>query len=292
MRIFVTGGSGYIGGAVIKELKARGHHVAALVRNDAASAKVRALGAEPVHGAIHSLDVIELAAREHDATIFMAGYKTAEDIAAEAEAIEKLHEIAKDDHVMVYTSGGWVYGDRGDAIVDEKAPIKPVELVAWRPAHEELVLAGTAKGIRSVVIRPAVVFGDGGGIVGMLVAQGAKGPVTVVGDGNNRWPMVRIDAIADLYAVVTENASATGIYNAVQDAAVPYVEIARAASRNAGGDGSVAFVPLEEARKQMGPFADALVIDLQMSGNKAKLELGWDPKRPTVIEELSDTVVP
>ena len=69
MRIFVTGGSGYIGRAVVAELRRRGHHVAALVRSDAAAATVRALGAEPVHGSLDSLDVIELAMREHDATL-------------------------------------------------------------------------------------------------------------------------------------------------------------------------------------------------------------------------------
>jgi nucleoside-diphosphate-sugar epimerase len=292
MRIFVTGGSGYIGRSVVAELRRRGHHVAALVRSDAASATVRALGAEPVHGSLDALDVIELAAREHDATIHVAGIAGPDDVARESRALDVLLRVAPNDHALLYTSGGWVYGDRGDAVVDEDAPLKPLALVAWRPAHEQRVLAGRERGIRSVVIRPGVVYGDGGGIVGRLVASAANGPLKIVGSGTNRWPLVRVDALAELYAAAVEQTAANGIYNGVAGAAVPYVEIARAASRAGGGDGTIEHLTLENARAMMGPFADALALDLQMSADKAKRELGWQPHRPTVLEELANTVVP
>jgi nucleoside-diphosphate-sugar epimerase len=177
MRIFVTGGSGYIGRSVLAELHRRGHHVHALARSDAAAATVRGLGATAVYGSLESLDVIELAAREHDATIHIAGIASPDDVARESRALDVLLRVAPNDHVLVYTSGGWVYGDRGDAIVDEDAPLAPVGLVAWRPAHETRVLAAAERGIRSVVIRPGVVFGDGGGIVGGLVAAARTGRV-------------------------------------------------------------------------------------------------------------------
>jgi nucleoside-diphosphate-sugar epimerase len=292
MRIFVTGGNGYIGRSVITELKRRGHHVAALVRSDAASATVRALGAQAVHGSLTSLDVIELAIREHDATIHLAGPQKAEDVAADAAMLDVFQHVAPNDHTLVYTSGGWVYGSRGDAIIAEDAPLAPVQLVAWRPGHEEIALKAQAKGVRVVVIRPGVVYGDNGGIVGMLMASANPGPVRVVGDATNRWPMVRVDALAELYAAAVEQPAASGIYNAALGAAVPYIEIARAASRAAGGNGSIEHLTYENAQAAMGPFAEALAIDLQMSGEKAKKELGWNPNRPTVLEELSNSVVP
>jgi nucleoside-diphosphate-sugar epimerase len=118
------------------------------------------------------------------------------------------------------------------------------------------------------------------------------GPVKVVGDGVNRWPTVRVDALAELYAAAIEQPAATGIYNASAAAAVPYVEIARAASRAAGGNGSIEHLTFENARAAMGPMADALAIDLQLSSEKAHKELGWNPRRPTVLEELSNSVVP
>lgn len=292
MRIFVTGGSGYIGRAVVAELKRRGHHVAALARSDEATAKVRALGAEPVHGSLDSLDVIELAAREHDATVHMAAPVPPDGVAREAKLLDVLLRVAPNDHTLVYTSGAWVYGSRGDAVVGEDAPLAPIALVAWRPAHEQRVLDARSRGIRPIVIRPGVVFGDGGGIVGMLIAQANPGPVRVVGDGTNRWPMVRVDALAELYAAAVEQSAAGGIYNAASGAAVPYVEIARAASRAGGGDGSIEHLTLENATAAMGGFAEALAVDLQLSSEKARRELGWSPHRPTVLEELANTVVP
>ena len=292
MRIFVTGGSGYIGRAVIAELRRRGHHVAALARSDKAAATVRALGAQAVHGSLDSLDVIELAAREHDATVHLASPVPPDGVAREGKMLDVLLRVAPDDHAIVYTSGAWVYGDRGDAVVDEDAPVNPIAMVAWRPGHEDQVLAASARGVRAVVIRPAVVYGDGGGIVGMLMASAKPGPVRVVGDGTNRWPMVRVDALAELYAAAVEQAAANGIYNASSAASVPYVEIARAASRAGGGNGSIEHLTLENARAAMGGFADALAVDLQMSSEKAKRELGWSPHRPTVLEELANTVVP
>jgi nucleoside-diphosphate-sugar epimerase len=292
MRIFVTGGSGYIGRSVVAELRHRGHHVAALVRSDAAAATVRKLGAETVHGSLDSLDVIELATREHDATVHVAGMTSPESVALEAAMIDMLARVAPNDHTVVYPSGGWVYGDRGDAVVDEDAPLKPIAIVAWRPAHEERVLALSARGIRTVVIRPAVVYGDQGGLVGYLSASANPGPVRVVGDGTNRWPMVRVDALAELYAAAVEQSAASGIYNGVNAAAVPYVEIARAASRAGGGNGSIEHLTYENAGTALGPMAEAFAMDLQVSAEKARRELGWNPHRPTVLEELANTVVP
>jgi nucleoside-diphosphate-sugar epimerase len=292
MRVFVTGASGFIGRAVVAELKRRGHHVAGLARSDAAAATVRGLGADVVHGSLDSLDVLELAAREHDATIHVAGVRGADDVAREAKALDGLLAVAPVGHTFVYTSGAWVYGDRGDAVVDEDAPLAPLAIVGWRPAHEQRVLAAAERGVRAIVLRPAVVFGDGGGMVGQLTRDGANGPLRIVGDGRNRWPMVRHDALAELYAACLEEARATGIYNAQSGASVPYVELARAASRAGGGDGTIEHVTLENARTQMGAFADALALDLQMSSEKAKRELGWAPHRPTVLEELANTVVP
>jgi nucleoside-diphosphate-sugar epimerase len=292
MRIFVTGGSGYIGRAVIAELHRRGHHVAALARSDTAAATVRALGAQAVHGSLDSLDVIELAAREHDATIQLAAPVPPDGVAREAKLLDVLLRVAPDDHTLVYTSGAWVYGDRGDAVVDEDAPLAPIAMVAWRPAHEARVLAARERGIRAVVIRPTVVYGEGGGLIGMMVAQANPGPLKIVGSGANRWSTVRVDALAELYAAAIEQPAANGIYNAINGAPVPYAEIARAASRAGGGNGTIEHLSFENAKAAMGPFAEALALDLQVTSDKARRELGWNPHRPTVLEELANTVVP
>src|ERR1700684_3396991 len=99
---------------------------------------------------------------------------------------------------------------------------------------------------------------SGGGCRGGGLPDAGKGDLGVVGEGGNRWPTVRHDALAELYGAAVDLRVARGVYNATRGAGVPYGEIAQAASRAAGGDGSVARIALDDARATMGPFADAL----------------------------------
>jgi nucleoside-diphosphate-sugar epimerase len=290
MPVFVTGGTGYIGASVVRELRRRTHVVRALARSDGAERKLRALGAEPVRGGLGDTDVLRSEALHADAVVHCAIDYTAESVALERVALETLLDALPAGRAFVYTSGVWVYGSRGDAVVAEDAPLAPLEIVAWRPAHEQLVLAQDGH-LRAVVIRPAIVYGDGGGIPGGMVDDARKGVLRLVGDGLNRWPTIRHDALAELYGAVVDRRLAHGLYNAQRGAAVPYGEIAYAASRVAGGDGSVEGITLDEARAQLGSYADALACDLQTDSSKAARELGWEPHRPTLLEEFSGTTV-
>ena len=290
MPVFVTGGTGYIGASVVRELRKRTHVVRALARSDAAEQKLRALGAEPVRGEMRDLDTLRAEAAQADAVVHCAIEDSGEGVAVERAALEAMVGALRPGRAFVYTSGCWVYGTRGDAHVDENAPLAPLELVAWRPAHEELVLSHDGR-LRIVVIRPGIVYGDGGGIPGGLVADAGKGALRVVGDGANRWPTIRHDALAELFGAAVDTRTAHGVYNATRGAAVPYLEIAHAASRAAGGDGRIAHITLDDAREQMGAYADALACDLQIDSSKATRELAWEPHRPTLLEELSNTTV-
>ncbi len=290
MPVFITGGTGFIGASVVRKLRKRTHVVRALARSDAAEQKLRALGAEPVRGDLRDLAVLRTEAAQADAVVHCAFDYSPDTVAIERAALEAMLDATRDGRAFVYTSGIWVYGSRGDALIDETSPPKPLELVAWRPAHEELVLAQGTR-VRAIVIRPGMVYGDGGGIPGGMVEDARKGTLRVIGDGANRWPTVRHDALAELYGDVVDKRVAHGVYNAARGAPVPYEEIARAASRAAGGDGEVEFVELDKARAQMGGFADALACDLNVDSSKAARELGWEPHRPTLLEELSNTAV-
>jgi len=288
--IFVTGGSGFIGASVIRELRRGTHIVRALARSDEAESKVRAAGAEPVRGELRDLDILRAEAAHADAVISLAQEQSADGVAVGERALAVLLDALPEGKTFVYTSGVWVYGSRGDAVVAEDAPLALFDIVAWRPAHEQMVLAQEGR-LRTIVIRPGLVYGDGGGIPGMMVEQARTSQLRVIGDGKNRWPLVRHDALAELYALAIDKRIARGVYNASRGASVPYLEVAHAASRAAGGDGGVAHVTLEDARGMMGPFADALASDLQIDSSRAARELRWEPHRPTLLEELSNTTV-
>jgi nucleoside-diphosphate-sugar epimerase len=290
MPVFVTGGTGFIGKSVVRDLRRRSHAVRALARSEASARALEELGAEPVRGDLRDLDTLRAQAAEADAVVHCAFEMSPETVALERAALEAMLDAVRPGRAFVYTSGCWVYGSRGDAVVGEDAPLNPLALVAWRPAHEQLVLAQDGR-LRALVIRPGIVYGDGGGIPGGMVEEARKGPLRVIGDGANRWPTVRHDALGELYGLAVDHREAHGVFNAARGAAVPYVEIARAASRAAGGDGGIEFLPLDDARRTMGPYADALACDLQIDSTRAARELGWEPHRPILLEELSNTTV-
>jgi len=292
MRIFVTGATGYIGHAVCLRAKKHGHDVIGLVRSESAKEKLLRSDIHPVMGDLENPEILREMAHDADAVVHAAFAYDARSVEIERAALDAMLGALDTDHeAFVYTSGVWVYGNRGDALIAEDAPLAPLPIVAWRPAHETLVLQAAKHHLRPIVIRPGLVYGDGGGIIGKMVDDAKVGTLRVVGDGNNRWSCVRVDALAELYVLAIEEAAGGSIYNAVTGAAPTYLEIAHAASRAAGGDGSVLHISLEDARKAMGPFADALACDAKISSEKAKRELGWDPRRPTVLEELSNTTV-
>lgn len=292
MRVFMTGATGYIGKYVASELKRRGHDVVGLARNDSASEKLQRAGIHPVMGDMESAAVLHEMVRDADAVVhcgFSRGPKAPE---LEGAALDvMLDAIGSDHQAFIYTSGVWVYGNRGDAVVGEDAPLAPTPLVAWRPSHERRVLGAAAHRVRTIVIRAAMVYGDEGGIVGSMLDQARRGVLKIAGTGLNRWSTVRVDALAELYVLALERAERGSIYNASRGAAVPYVEIARAVSRAAGGDGTIEHLALSQARSEMGPFADALAVDLQVTSERATRELGWEPQRLTILEELSATTV-
>ena len=290
MSVFVTGGTGFIGSSVVRELRARAHVVRALVRDERKAEKIRALGIEPVIGDLSDVDLLVREAAQTDAVVHAAFAQAPDAVDLERTALEAMIDALRPSRAFVYTSGVWVYGSRGDAVVAEDAPLNPLALVAWRPAHEQLVLAQQGR-LRAVVVRPGIVYGDGGGIPGMMVEQARNGTLRIIGDGANRWPTVRHDALAELYGAIVDRPSASGVYNASRGASVPYAEIAHAASRAAGKDGAVDTVPIEDARTQLGAFADALASDLQIDSGRAARELGWEPHRPTLLEEFAATAL-
>jgi nucleoside-diphosphate-sugar epimerase len=285
MKVFLTGASGYIGSAVAERLRAGGHEVYGLARNDAAAEKLTRAGVRPVRGDFSDPESLTDAARSAEGVISTA---TTYDPSIDGPAIDAiLGVLAGSNRPFVYTSGIWSHGDTGGKVVDETSPAKPIALIAWRQGVEDRVLAAAGRGIRSVVIRPAIVYGRGGGIpAGFVDSAKKEGAARYVGTGKNRWPMVHVDDLADLYLLALESAPPGTLLLAVNGPSRPVGELAAAASRGAGAGGKTAGWPLEEARQKLGPSADALVLDQQASGKRAQELLGWKPSRADVLQDL------
>jgi nucleoside-diphosphate-sugar epimerase len=288
MRVLVTGATGLIGGAVAHRLKEGGHEIVGLARSEASAAKLLDRGfvaeigelADPVNlaSAVRGVDAVVHAASPNDQNA-----ASLDEIATRA-ILEAQRGTGKR---FIYTSGSLVYGSTGDTSATEDTPLNPVEMVRWRQALEREILAAGAEGVRPVVIRPAWVYGNWGGAAMMMFAAAKEhGAALHVGDGQNRWSTVHTDDLADLYALALERAPAGSVFNGAHGSAPRLVEIARAASELGGAGGRVAAWPLDEARKVLWGFADAIASDQIISGEKAKRELGWNPRRASIIDEL------
>jgi nucleoside-diphosphate-sugar epimerase len=288
MQVFLTGATGYIGSAVARALSAQGYAVVGLARSDDQARTLAAQGLGAHRGDLRDPASLAEGARQADAVIHTALAAAADTAQVDRAAVEAvIGALAQFNRPFIYTSGCWVLGNTGDKVADEDTPLAPTPLVAWRPANEQLVLDAARRGVQGIVLRPAMVYGHGGGLVASFTQSARQhGAARVVGDGRNRWTFVHLDDLAALYVLALGAAAGTLLY-AADGSAVRVRDVAEAASRAAGADGKVETVPLEEARKTMGPFADALALDQQISGERAQRLLGWRPQAPPVLEELA-----
>ncbi len=290
MKVLVTAGTGYIGNAVVAALCRAGHDVTALTRHIEKAKWIERFGAKAVQGDITKPDTMAPFVKRADAVIHAAAEMSPDMGAIDRKTVSFLLDaVAQSDGLrrFIYTSGVWVLGDTGGKIVDESASTKNAPpMVAWRPAVEDLVGNGFGLGITAWIIRPGIVYGGSGGITAMLFASAEKeGAIRTVGDGRNHWPLVHRGDLADLYVRCVEQAPAGHVFNATDGSRLTLRAIAESLGRAAGCQGKVISTPMAEARAQIGPLADALAMDQEVSGVLAERLLGWEPRHRSLVGE-------
>jgi nucleoside-diphosphate-sugar epimerase len=258
MRIFLTGATGYIGGAVALALRERGHDVAALVRPESESKHLRDAGVVIVAGDLASLPSLGETLAAYDVFVHAAQSNT--DTAELARA--SVEAFAAQKGFLIYTSGVWVLGSTRDA--GESSPVQPFPLVSWRPGIEQQALAAGG-----AVLRPGCVYGGKQSLLGpWFAAAEQKQPLKIAGDGENHWALVDLHDLADCYVRLVEQ-RLPGIFHAVDDTRATMNECARAVAPDAILD----HVPAE------GAFGEVLAADQIISSDQTRRTLGWIPKR-------------
>jgi len=292
MRIFLSGSTGYVGSAVLDALLRGGHQVTALVRDPAKAERIARRGVQPVVGELSKSKSYAAAADACDGIIHTAYEYSKRGPDVDREAIESLLGIARRKSAgsrapfFVYTSGIWVLGAT-ETPADEHAPLNPAALVAWRPAHEALVLEAGAEGkVRTAVVRPGIVYGGSRGIIGDMLKDAANGLVRVIGSGKNHWPCVYDRDLADLYLRIATTPDAAGIFHANDEGDERVNDIAEALANHAKTPADIRHVPLEEARAKMGDYADALALDQKVRSPRARA-LGWNPSLRSVAGNVA-----
>jgi nucleoside-diphosphate-sugar epimerase len=285
MKVFLTGGSGYLGQATIRALQAHGHQAAALVRSDDAARRVSGIGAAVVRGQLTDTAVLHAAAADSDAVIHLAM-----DPGPDVARVDLASAIALQDGLgsrpYVHTGGAWVYGNT-DGVADETAPQDAPPITAWRRNNEKLVLDRAGQGGHPVLVMPGVVYGAGVGLIGTFLATPARdGAAHYIGDGENHWGVVHVDDIAELY-VAALAAPAGGVYIGVDGQQPTMRGIAEAVSAGAGHLGSATSISMDQARQEFGPLADAFALDQRFTAARARRELGWTPATRDILAELA-----
>jgi len=274
MHVVLTGGTGYIGSAVLRRLLEQGHTVTAVVRSEESADAVRSAGATPALGDVTDATWFAGVLADADGAIHTADLGGAGDDAV-LDAVESA--LGGTSRPYVHTGGVWSWGSGAD--LTEESPLAPPALTSWRAAREARVLAAD---VAAAVIAPAVVYGYGGGIPAGVLAgsRDDAGVVTLVGSGEQHWSSVHVDDLAELYVLALEQ-GATGVFIGASGENPTVRELGEAA-----GDG-VRAESDDESRARLGAgFADALLLDQQVSGEKARTLLGWAPSRASVLEEL------
>src|SRR5690349_10091686 len=248
MEVFLTGATGYIGSAVAEALQKAGHKVTGLARTPEKAKQLEARGVRASLGDLREPETVAAPARAAEGVIHTANTNDASSAQVDAAAVRAvLKSLEGTGKPFVYTSGVWVLGSTGDKVADELTPVNPTPLVAHRPAIEQEVLGYKDRGVRTIVIRPALVYGRGGSIPRML-SQSARetGAARYLGDGENRWPFVDVDDLAQLYVLALEKAPPGSLYHAAHGPYYRVREVAEAASIGAGAKGKTQATPLDE----------------------------------------------
>ena len=296
MRVFVTGGSGHIGSAVIPELQSAGHQVIALARSGAAAQKLAAAGAEVRRGDLSDLDLIRTTAAEADGVIHLA-YRS--DLAASGDIVG----VAGAYREVMDSVGAALEGTGKPFVSPDGTMVLWMGGIAGRPGTEENTVEGgpvadsenatvalAARGVRSSVIRLAPVVHsalDTRGFTPALIGMARQhGVAAYVGDGANRWPAVHTLDAARLFRRALESAPAGSRLHGVAEEGVPFREIAEAIGRNLGLP-AVSIAP-EDAAAHFSYLSVFVAADNPASSMLTRQRLGWEPAHASLIADLDE----
>lgn len=293
MHVFVTGGSGQTGPAVVAELVAAGHTVTGLARSDTAAARLKAFGATPQRGSLDDLDSLRRGAEAADGVLHMAygGDYTDPDaiIRRDRGAITALGQaLVGSGKPLVITSGTLVM-PAGRVSTEQDTP-DPESVVAARVAGEQACLDLADQRVRASVVRLAPTVhgaGDYGFIPALIAAARRAGVSAYIGDGTNRWPAVHRADAARLFRLAVEKAPAASVLHGAGESAVTIKAIAEQIGKIL--DIPTVSLTTDQAAGHLGnPFLATLFsLDVPVSSQYTQALLDWSPQHATLLEDLA-----
>lgn len=317
MRVFVTGATGFIGSAVIRELIHAGHRPVGLARSRQSADRLQAMGAEPHSGSLEDADSLRSAASATDGVIHLAfmhqlssvpwaarlqiflggmpsgivGRFLAITAKADRQAIDALGSALQGSGRPLVTTFGTIalasQRASGSIATEDDQP-DPESPGAGRALTEHNVSEWSTRGVRGSIVRLApTVHGDGdrSGFIPNLIKTAQKRQFAgYVGDGSNRWPAVHRDDAARLFRLALESGTSGAVYHGAAEQGVSFREITQAIGQGVGVHSGT--IPDELAAKHFGWLGPLVGIDNPVCSQKTREELGWVPEGPELIADL------
>jgi nucleoside-diphosphate-sugar epimerase len=292
MRVFVTGSTGFIGTALVRELLDNGHKVLGLTRSEDGAKALTAAGAEPHRGDINDLDSIRSGAAGADAVAHLAFNHDFTDFAASCETDRKVIEtignaLAGSNRLMLITSGTAMAATVPGKLATEGGPTLSAKQFP-RVASEETAQSYKDRGVQVAIVRlPQVHDTRRAGLISYAVQIAKKsGEVVYVGDGKNRWAAGALSDTARLYRLALEKKT-SGIYHAVGEEGVSAKAIADAVAR--GMKLPTRSITAEEAQAKLGFLGHFAALDMPASSAITQKALNWHPTGTDLIADLNNT---
>lgn len=310
MKVFVTGGTGFIGGALVRKLIERGDDVYALVRSQPAAQELESIGVHPVLGDVTDRESMRTGIAGSDIVFHVAGSYKIGEMDSQAEKInvdgtQNVLSLAYELGVpkIVYTSTVAVFGDTHGELVDETYQMPPeqdfltdYDRSKWL-AHYAVALPLIQKGAPIVIVQPGVVIGPGDqSLVGELMKRFYQGkfPFPLLTGPEFTVTYAYLDDIVDGHLLAAEKGKPGESY-VIAGPALSLAQAVNQWSQIAGKPLPVLsiparfltpFTPLMGAIQRIVPLPSILSRDsLAMlnatytaRADKARKELGWEPR--------------
>jgi nucleoside-diphosphate-sugar epimerase len=291
MRVFVTGATGFIGSALVKDLIAAGHKVIGVSRSHEKAPALAAAGAEVYRGSIDDPDSLKEGAARSDGVVHLAFNHDFSQFMANCETDRRVIRtlgsvLAGSSRPLIVTSGTAIAKVPPGELAREDAPRVAASDFPRAASEEAAADVAAAHGVNVSIMRlPQVHDPKRQGLISpwIMIAR-EKGVFAYVGDGRNRWPAAHVTDVARLYRLAVEKAEPGAVYNAVAEEGVAAREIAETIGRRLTLP--VKSIGADEAPAYFGWLAHLAARDMPASGAQTRKKLGWEPTGPGLIADL------
>ncbi|OAB43207.1 NAD-dependent epimerase/dehydratase family protein [Paenibacillus glacialis] len=287
MKVFITGITGYVGSVIAQYFLTQGYQVSGLVRSQEKAEQLLKMRIVPIIGDLADLSLLEESVKKVDGVIHTAISHTPDmeelDVSAVKSMLDGLEGSGKP---FIYTSGTLLYNDTFQYIVDEDSDPNPLPFLKWKVNQEKEVLAASQRFIRTIVIRPTLVYGRGGGLVQATIRRAMLSQSAYyINDGHNAWSTIDVDDLAHLYLRAYSQAQPGSLFNATSREMITMKELMTAVGKIAGID-KIESWSYEDAVKAIGPAAWGASINQRISGLRAEQQLQWSTSARSILKEI------